>query len=234
MREKHIFYTELAYVMGLLALALGTALMERADFGVSMVVAPAYLVHLKLSETLPFFTFGMAEYTFQALLLVVMMVVLRRFRISYLFSFVTAVVYGLTLDGAIGLVGLFPGESFPLRLAFFLLGMLFCSIGVSFFFHTYISPEVYELFVKELSAKYGFQIHKCKTVYDCVSCLLGVVLSFVFFGFGVFEGVKWGTIFCALVNGWLIGQCSGIFERIWRFEDQWALRRYFGQEKTAS
>lgn len=234
MREKHIFYTELAYVMGLLALALGTALMERADFGVSMVVAPAYLVHLKLSETLPFFTFGMAEYTFQALLLVVMMVVLRRFRISYLFSFVTAVVYGLTLDGAIGLVGLFPGESFPLRLAFFLLGMLFCSIGVSFFFHTYISPEVYELFVKELSAKYGFQIHKCKTVYDCVSCLLGVVLSFVFFGFGVFEGVKWGTIFCALVNGWLIGQCSGIFERIWRFEDRWALRRYFGQEKTAS
>lgn len=234
MREKHIFYTELAYVMGLLALALGTALMERADFGVSMVVAPAYLVHLKLSETLPFFTFGMAEYTFQALLLVVMMVVLRRFRISYLFSFVTAVVYGLTLDGAIGLVGLFPGESFPLRLAFFLLGMLFCSIGVSFFFHTYISPEVYELFVKELSAKYGFQIHKCKTVYDCASCLLGVVLSFVFFGFGVFEGVKWGTIFCALVNGWLIGQCSGIFERIWRFEDRWALRRYFGQEKTAS
>ncbi len=234
MREKHIFYTELAYVMGLLALALGTALMERADFGVSMVVAPAYLVHLKLSETLPFFTFGMAEYTFQALLLVVMMVVLRRFRISYLFSFVTAVVYGLTLDGAIGLVGLFPGESFPLRLAFFLLGMLFCSIGVSFFFHTYISPEVYELFVKELSAKYGFQIHKCKTVYDCASCLLGVVLSFVFFGFGVFEGVKWGTIFCALVNGWLIGQCSGIFERIWQFEDRWALRRYFGQEKTAS
>ncbi|MBQ9166537.1 MAG: hypothetical protein IJX71_06415, partial [Oscillospiraceae bacterium] len=99
MREKRVFYTELAYVMGLLALAFGTALMERADFGVSMVVAPAYLVHLKLSETLPFFTFGMAEYTFQALLLVVMVVVLRRFRVSYLFSFVTAVLYGLTLDG---------------------------------------------------------------------------------------------------------------------------------------
>lgn len=227
MREKRVFYTELAYIMGLLALAFGTALMERADFGVSMVVAPAYLVHLKLSETLPFFTFGMAEYTFQALLLVVMVVVLRRFRVSYLFSFVTAVLYGLTLDGAIGLVSLFPGESFPFRLAFFLLGMLFCSVGVSFFFHTYISPEVYELFVKELSAKYGFAIHKCKTVYDCVSCLLGVVLSFIFFGLGVFEGVKLGTIFCALVNGWLIGRCSALFESVWRFEDKWQLKKSF-------
>lgn len=227
MREKRVLYTELAYVLGLLALALGTALMERADFGVSMVVAPAYLVHLKLSETLPFFTFGMAEYTFQALLLVVMVVVLRRFRVSYLFSFVTAVLYGLALDGAIALVSLFPGDAFSLRLVLYFLGMLFCSVGVSFFFHTYISPEVYELFVKELSAKYGFNINKCKTVYDCVSCLLGVALSFLFFGFGVFEGVKLGTIFCALVNGWLIGRCSRLFESVWQFEDKWQLKKLF-------
>ena len=233
MREKRDFYTELAYLAGLLALAFGTALMERADFGMSMVVAPAYLVHLKLSETLSFFTFGMAEYTFLALLLVVMILVLRRFRLSYLFSFVTAVLYGFTLDGMLMLAGTAP-EGFAGRLVFFLLGMAFCSVGVAFLFHTYISPEVYELFVKELSAKYGFQIHKCKTVYDCVSCLAGVALSFAFFGFGVFEGVKWGTIFCALVNGWLIGQCSKVFEQVWRFEDRWALRRYFGQKKTAS
>ena len=45
MKRQIVFYTELAYVLGILALALGTALMERADFGVSMVVAPAYLLH---------------------------------------------------------------------------------------------------------------------------------------------------------------------------------------------
>lgn len=38
--KKRVFYTELAYILGLLVLAVGTAMMERADFGMSMVVAP--------------------------------------------------------------------------------------------------------------------------------------------------------------------------------------------------
>ena len=98
---KRIFYTELAYVFGLVALAAGTALMEAADFGMSMVVAPAYLIHLKLSRTLPFFSFGMAEYTLQAFILALMCIALRRIKLSYLFSFVTAVIYGFLLDGAL-------------------------------------------------------------------------------------------------------------------------------------
>ena len=69
MKEKRVIYSELAYFFGILVLALGTALMERADFGISMVVAPAYILHLKLSEYLPFFSFGVAEYVFQAVLL---------------------------------------------------------------------------------------------------------------------------------------------------------------------
>ena len=48
-------------ILRIVILALGTALMEHADFGVSMVVAPAYLVHLKLRQTITFFSFGMAE-----------------------------------------------------------------------------------------------------------------------------------------------------------------------------
>ena len=62
---KKIFYTESAYVAGTVLLALGTALMEKADFGMSTVVAPAYLLYMKLSQSFPFFTFGMAEYTLQ-------------------------------------------------------------------------------------------------------------------------------------------------------------------------
>ena len=68
--------------------------MEKADFGVSMVVAPAYLLYRWLSPAWSFVTFGMAEYCLQAVLLLAMCLLLRRFRVSYLFSFVTAVVYG--------------------------------------------------------------------------------------------------------------------------------------------
>ncbi len=225
--KKLTFSTELAYIFGIFILALGTAFMEAADFGVSMVVAPAYLLHLKISQFLPFFTFGMAEYTLQTVLLILMILVMRRFRISYLFSFVTAVIYGLVLDLNMLLVSLLPWETVPVRVIFYIAGMILCSIGVSFFFHTYISPEVYELFVKETSAKYGFNINKCKTVYDCVSCGIGILLSFCFFGFGHFEGVKFGTILCALINGWLIGQCTRVLESRLEFTDCFRLRDFF-------
>lgn len=52
--KKSMFYMEVAYALGLLALAFGTAMMEKANFGLSMVVAPAYILHLKISEYLLF------------------------------------------------------------------------------------------------------------------------------------------------------------------------------------
>ena len=225
--RKRTFYTEVAYALGVLLLALGTAFMERSDFGVSMVVAPAYLLYRKLSETLPFVTFGMAEYTLQAVLLALTSLTLRRWRPSFLFSFVTAVLYGLTLDGCMLLVGLLPAGAVAWRFAYYLLGLLACAAGVSMLFHTYIAPEVYELAVKEISAKYGFEIHKVKTCYDCASCLLGVALSFAFFGMWHFEGVKLGTVVCALINGWTIGMFSRFFERRFTFTDGLPLRKYF-------
>lgn len=211
--KKTVCYAEAAYLLGLLVLALGTALMERADFGMSMVVAPAYLVYRKLSLAVPGFTFGMAEYLLQAVLLVALALVQRRFKLSYLLSFVTAVLYGVVLDGMLAVVALLPGSGMAARLVFYLAGLVVCAAGVALLFYTYLPPEAYELVVKELAARLGQPIARVKTVYDCVSCLVGVLLSFAFFGLGRFEGVKWGTVVCALVNGSVIGWCSAFLER---------------------
>ena len=80
--KKTTFYTEAAYVIGIVLLALSTALMEKASFGVSMVVAPAYILHLKISEFLPFFSFGMAEYTLQAVILLMMIAILKKAKLE--------------------------------------------------------------------------------------------------------------------------------------------------------
>ena len=227
MKTKKVFFSELAYALGILALAFGTALMERADFGLSMVVAPAYLLHLKLSQTIEVFSFGMAEYCLQAALLIALCLILRRGKAAYLFSFVTAVIYGYSLDAMMALAGLLPQAGIAMRIACYLFGMGFCAAGVSLLFHTYISPEAYELFVKEIAAQTGKAIPFVKTVYDCASCLAGVAMSFAFFGVGRFEGVKLGTILCALVNGFLIGRCSAFFEAIFDFKDALPLRGRF-------
>lgn len=225
--QKKVFYTEFAYVFGLIGLAWGTAFMEAADFGVSMVVAPAYLIYLKISQVYSFFTFGMAEYTLQAILLVFLILVLRRFKVSYLFSFVTAVIYGFLLDGAMSVVALFSYQVLFYRFALYFFGIMFCTAGVSLLFHTYLSPEVYELFVKEASSKYKINIHKFKTAYDCTSCIVSILLSFAFFGLWHFEGIKAGTIICALLNGWIISRYTHFFEKHWEFKDGLRLRSFF-------
>lgn len=215
---KKRFYTEAAYFLGLLILAVGTALMEKANMGMSMVVAPAYLFHRKLVQFFPWFTFGVAEYTFQAALLILMVILLRRFSVTYLFSFVTAVVYGILLDLVMLPAGMLP-VTLPLRFVYFLAGMLLGSLGVALLFHTYIAPEVYELFVKEWASRSQMDLSKCKTVYDCVSCGVSILLSFAFFGFGHFEGVKLGTVVCALCNGWIIGRFTALMEKYFCFTD---------------
>ena len=226
-RRKRVFSNELAYVVAIVTVAFGVAFMEKADFGVSMIVAPAYLLYLKFSPFYSFFTFGMAEYTLQAILLVVMIIALRKFRLSYLFSFVTAVIYGFTLDFSMMCVKNMNESNFIFRIVIYIIGMILCAIGISFFFHSYISPEVYELFVKEVSGRIGMDINKFKTIYDCTSCIISIIMSFAFFGLWHFEGVKEGTIFCALINGTIIGWISRFLDSHFEFKDSLKMRKYF-------
>ena len=225
--KKRVFYTEISYILGLVIMAFAAAFTEKANFGMSMVVAPAYILHLKVSEILPWFTFGVAEYVFQGLLIIITVLIMRKFKISYLFSFVTAVIYGTLLDGAMALISGLPENTFAIRIVWYILGTVLCSFAVSLFFHTYISPEAYELIVKEVAQKFNFNINKVKTSYDCISVVLGIIMSFAFFGFGVFKGVGLGTIFCAFINGFLIGRFSKLLEKHFDFKNKFSIQKYF-------
>lgn len=216
--KQRLLYSELAYVFGVLLMAFGASCMQRADFGMSMVITPAYLLHAKLVQVLPFFSFGFGAATFQGILIAVMCLVLRRFRASYLFSFVTAVIYGVVLDCDVWILSHVP-STLAVRIALYVGGMVITSAGVAFFFRTYIAPEAYELFVKNVSEKYGVAVHKFKTGYDIASLILSVIMSFCFFGFGVFVGVNWGTLICAFINGTLIGWFIKLYDHLWYFED---------------
>ncbi|MBQ8579856.1 MAG: hypothetical protein IJ448_04100 [Oscillospiraceae bacterium] len=227
--RKPIFYTETAYFLGLTLLALGTALTEFGGWGISMVVAPAYILHLKLSQTLPFFSFGMAEYCLQAVVLLVMMVLLRKVRAHYFLSIAAALLYGALLDLFMGLTGLIPAANAGTRLAIYVAGVGLCAAGIALLFHAYLPPEAYELFVKELSAKLGIQLHTFKTLYDCASLALALGMSFAFFG--QIRGIGVGTVVCAALNGLLIRAFSQVFEKHFAFQDRFSLRPIFTERE---
>ena len=226
-REKRVFYTELSYILGLIILAFGAALTELSDLGVSMIIAPAYILHLKVSEVIPWFSFGVAEYVVQGALILITTIVMRRFKLSYIFSFVTAVIYGAALDGAMFLVAFLPSEALAVRIVWYVIGVLLSTFAISLFFHTYISPEAYELIVKEISGGFSLNINKVKMAYDCLSLILAIAFSFIFFGFGTFRGIGVGTIIGALVNGFLISRMTILLEKFFVFKNRFDLEKYF-------
>ena len=212
-------YSEAAYVLAMIILSFGTALMERADLGISMIVAPSYLLHLKVSQTLTWFSFGVAEYMMQTVVLVIVIILMRRLKLAYFFCFVSAMLSGVLLDIAIAVIALIPFEGFGARLVYYVVGMCIGSFGVGLIFHSYVTPGAYESFVKELAPKFGVDLGKFKTAYDCCSLLLGVIFSFAFFGFGNFVGIRLGTVVCALLNGTLVAFSSRLVDRLFYFED---------------
>ncbi len=225
--KKTVIYTEAAYLIGLVLIAIGVVFSEKADFGMSMIVAPAFILHKWLSQYFSFFTFGMAEYCLQAVLLIITAIAVRRFKISYFFSFVTAVIYGFILDGLLAVFSFLPTAYIYQRIIYYIIGVVVCSAGVAMIFHTYISPEVYELFVKEFSERYGFSISKVKTCYDACSCIIGLIMSFAIFGMWHFVGVSWGTVICTVVNGFAIGRFTALYSKLFEFKDGLPLKKYF-------
>lgn len=56
---------------------------------------------------------------------------------------------------------------------------------------------------------------------------MAIVMSFAFFGFGVFKGIAAGTFFCAAVNGFLIGRFSKLLEKFFDFQNKFKIQKYF-------
>ena len=158
-----------------------------------MIVAPAYLLSLKLSAL----SFGQAEYVIQVGIFLVLCVVLRKFRWVYLFSFGTCLLYGLVLDAWRQIPFFHPQRMPPgsmelwLRILMFVCGMLLISFSVALFFKTYLYPQVYDFFVKAVSCRYGIRLPVTKKAVD-LSCLTAsAVMTLAFFG-GI-RGIGWST-----------------------------------------
>lgn len=218
MSRKIKISSEIAYFAAIVLLSLAVAILSTADFGISMIVAPAYLLSLKAG----FLSFGQAEYVVQAIVFILLCIALKRFRFVYFFSFGTCLIYGFVLDlwrkiPFLNPTATPPGSmNLPLRIAMFVIGMILTSFSVALFFKTYLFPQVYDFFVKAVSCKYGIKISRLKTVVD-LSCLTAsVIMTFAFFG--EIRGIGWGTLIMALLNGTVIGYFSKLLDKAFDFQ----------------
>ena len=205
---------EVIYAAAILILSLSVAMAACTDFGISMIAAPAFI----LSEKLPL-TFGQCEYIVQGLLFIVFCLLMKKVRLVYFSSFLTGLVYGAALDLWRVLIPHFnPAVTAPgalpmwLRIVYFVVSMVLCSFSIALFFHTYLYPQVYDFFVKGVSAHFRLNRTRFKQCFDAsclvVSCVLTLTLFRRFIGIGI------GTIIITLCNGFLIGKFSDLFDKI--------------------
>lgn len=196
---------ELLYVLSILLLALSVAMITCTDFGISMIVAPAYILSQKIGVT-----FGQSEYIVQGVLFVVFCIAMRRVKLVYFSSFLTGLFYGAVLDlwrvliphfnPAVTVPGALP---LPLKIVYFVCGMTLTSLSIAMIFRVYLYPQVYDFFVKGLSERYHLNRTRFKQGFD-VSCLLvSCVMTLLLFR--KFIGVGFGTLIMTACNGFLIG-----------------------------
>ena len=71
--------SEILWLLGILFVALGVAICDKANLGVSMIAAPAFIISEALSPISTFFSVGASEYLIQGLLLLLMCAIIRKF-----------------------------------------------------------------------------------------------------------------------------------------------------------
>ena len=94
MKDKIVVRGELALVLAVLINSFAVAVTVYAGLGISPVSSFPYAVSL----VFPFLTLGTWTYLFQGVLVIMLMVLRKRFVPSYLFSFVAGFFFGKLLD----------------------------------------------------------------------------------------------------------------------------------------
>lgn len=209
------------WIVAMIICPLGVALSSKSGFGVSMIEAPVFVLYnyIGVARGVSWYSFGTSEYVLQGALLVILCIAIRRFKLRYLLSFVTAFLFGLVLDGWNALLGTQLYQTMPLRILACIAGMLVTALAVAFFFRTWMPQEVWELFVKELSERYAFNMTKVKWIYDCSSLGVGILLMLVFFGKFEWSMIGVGTLITTLINAPIIGFFGKMIDKVTSAEE---------------
>ncbi len=208
---------EAYWLLGNIFCAFGVALCTKSGLGLSMIAAPPFILNQFLVRFSAFFTQGACEYVFQALLLVVMCIIIRKFRFKYLLSFATAFVFGNMVDMSLLLLG---GQgvydSLAVRIAAFAISEVIISLSIACYFRTSLPLCVYELFVVAVAGKFNKPSHKIKMLFDYSMLALSVTLSLSLFK--DFVGVGIGTVILTLVNSHLIKLWGRLLDKLFGSE----------------
>ena len=191
---------------------LGIAFATKSNFGLSMIAAGPYILHIYFRDIFAWFTQGTAEYIYEAILLIILTIILKKFELKYLLTFLEALIAGFVLDGWFFVLGgNGPAETLAGRIAFLVLGLVVTALGVAFFFKTSYPLQVYDFAVVKIAEKYNLSQSKTKFGFDITMLIISLILSFAFTH--KLTGMGIGTIITTLLNSTVISFWSKLIDK---------------------
>ena len=213
-QEKYalpLFRGELALALAVVFNSFGVVLMLYSGSGISAISSVPYA----FSEVFPFLTLGTWTYLFQAVLILTLMVLRRRFVVSYLFSFVVGFVFSELLDLHelwINVLPVNPGW----RVLYFVVSYLILCFGIALSNRCKLPIVPTDLFPRELAQITKITYPKVKISFDAICLLVTAGMTLLFLGH--LQGIGIGTVLAALTMGQVIGIMGNWLDRHFVFD----------------
>ena len=184
------------YAAGLLFMAFGVAFSVNSGLGVSPVNSLPYVVSLVLGVDMG--SCVIAVFCFYVL--VQILIYRRDFKWVNLTQILFSTLFGYFVDFAKAVVGDFALPTYPGQLIMLAVSMVFVALGVCLYMDAGLVNMPMEGMTNAIAERIVKKpFHDVKVAVDCLAVAAAILLSFV--GLGGLEGIREGTLLCALLVG---------------------------------
>lgn len=195
-------------LMGIAVMALGIDIVVKANLGNSPISAFPYV----MSHVVPQVSFGSLMLLWQCFLVLLQIVILRReFRPVDLLQIPISVFFGVCIDAFMVLIAPLNLPNYACAWVCLLVGMAILALGVTM---TVISATVMncgEAVVQAVVRKTGVKFGTMKVVFDVCCAVSATLLALICLGH--LEGVREGTVVCAVCTGLLVNAFMALYNR---------------------
>lgn len=209
MNKKIAKIGEASWVVGNILCAIGNCLVSKSAFGLSAIIAPAFIMHEKIG----FLTVGVCEYIIQGILLTLCCILIGKFKGKFIATICNILFYGACFDIVNSLLSSITPVSIVSRILVAAIGTLITGFAIALMLRTYIPPSAYEIFVKEVAESKGIDLSKMKLFFDGSMLAISIAMMLLLLGEFRFDMIGVLTVIAAFLNSVLIGFFGKIIDR---------------------
>ncbi|MEI0611507.1 DUF6198 family protein [Brachyspira pilosicoli] len=194
-KNKHFIISgELALIVVVFINSFSVVLMLYSGSGIPAISSVPYA----FSEVIKKISLGTFTYIFQSSLVLILMILRKKFVVEYLFSFVVGFCFGKFVDIQSIWINHLP-LTITSRIIYFIISYVVLAFGIALSNRCGLPIIPTDLFPRELHSIIKVPYYKIKITCDIICLFTTAIITFVFLGH--IKGLGIGTIFTACTLG---------------------------------